>query len=122
HLRCATLSYNERNLRSFASWIENGTVKRLSLLCSKFFVRHNPDLYEQARLMLPAPHALANSRNHAKLICLDLPSGCKMVGESSGNLRANSNKENLTLFNCEALHNFHAQYIDGEIASHAHSQ
>jgi hypothetical protein len=118
HLRVATLSFNARNSARLRAWVDGRAVERLTLLCSKFFVRHFPEVYQEVRQALAPPHAVAASRNHCKLVCFHFADGRKMALEGSANLRTNSNTENATLIHDAAVHDFHAGYIDGEVSRH----
>src|SRR4051794_38373801 len=42
----ATLGYNKRNLKTLLSWLDQGAVKSLGLVASKFFRSHNGALWE----------------------------------------------------------------------------
>jgi hypothetical protein len=92
HLRIATLSFNARNVQRLTAWIEAGAVEKLTLLCSRFFVEHNPEIFDQLREVLAEPHRLAASRNHCKVVCFHFRNGAKLALEGSANLRTNSNR------------------------------
>jgi len=119
HVRIATLSFNARNVERMAAWTEGaGAVQRLTLLCSRFFVEHNPETFEQLREALRPPHRLAAARSHCKIVCFDFGTRGKLALEGSANLRSNSNTENLCLIRDAALHDWHAAYIDAEVSKH----
>src|SRR5262249_30101062 len=86
HLRIATLSFNSRNVDRMRAWTETGPVKRMTMLCSRFFVEHNPQLFDQALEALVPPHRLAASRNHCKVVCFHFATGGKLSLEGSANL------------------------------------
>jgi hypothetical protein len=55
HLRVATLSFNDRNLRRLTAWTNSRAVETLSLLASRFFTHHYPELWEQVLQALGRP-------------------------------------------------------------------
>jgi hypothetical protein len=118
HLRIATLSFNARNVQRMAAWTEAGTVQRLTLLCSAFFQDHSPELFEEARQALCAPHRMAASRNHCKVVCFHFATGDKLALEGSANLRTNSNREQFSLIHDARLHDWHCAWIDEQVAKH----
>jgi hypothetical protein len=115
----ATLSFSKKNVNTIAQWIESKTVQKMTFLSSLFHREHNADLYKALHEILVSPHALASSRNHCKICCLDLENGTKLAMESSANLRTNSNWENATLYNCPMLHDYHCAWIQNEVRKHA---
>jgi hypothetical protein len=119
HLRIATLAFSARNVASLKNWIEGGSVARLSMLCSDFFQKHNTDTFEDLRSFLAerAGHRMAASRSHCKVIGFQF-SDSRFILEGSANLRTNSNWEQFALFRDDALHDFHAQWIDAQIVKH----
>jgi hypothetical protein len=119
HLRIATLSFNTRNVQLLRAWTEAGQVERLTLLCSRFFVEHNPEIYEPLREALALPNRIAASRNHCKVVCFHFADGSKLAMEGSANLRTNSNTEQFALFHDAGLHDWFAGYIDTEVSKHA---
>jgi hypothetical protein len=122
HLRIATLSFNERNARRMTAWTGGGTVQRLTVLCSRFFVEHNPEVFGPLRQALASPHRLAASRNHCKVCCFQFSDGSKLALEGSANLRTNGNREQFCLMHDAALHDWHAGWIDGEVSKHEGDQ
>lgn len=116
----ATLSYNGANLAELKGLLDSGKVKRLGLVCSKFFSEHNKWLYEQTvRELGERGGRVACPRSHCKVVCLHWQSGDKMVCEGSANLRTNSNREQLALMHDAALHDWHAAWIEQELMHHA---
>jgi ABC-type ATPase involved in cell division len=115
-VRIATLSFNERNARRMIEWTTSATVGRLTVLCSRFFVEHNHEVYEPLRQALTVPHRIASSRNHCKVACFHFADGCKLALEGSANLRTNGNLEQFCLLHDDDLHDWHAQWIDAEVS------
>jgi hypothetical protein len=121
HLRIATLSFNRRNTKLLADWTGAGRVRKLTLLCSLFFVEHNPETVEELRQTLPDA-LFAASRNHCKVCCLSFADGRKLALEGSANLRTNSNREQFALIHDAGLHDWHGAWIDAEVAKHKGGQ
>jgi hypothetical protein len=120
-LRIATLAYAKRNAAELLSLLESGKVGGLTLLASSFFRGHNKELCEWFADELadfPGSRA-AYARNHCKVVAFDFADGAGLVLEGSANLRTNGNREQLCLVNDRALHDWHAQWIDGLVNSHA---
>jgi hypothetical protein len=115
HLRIATLSLKQRNSYELLTLIDAGKVARATVLCSEFFRDHNTGIYAGLQAELgkrPRGHRLAAARSHAKVVCMDLAAGDRLVLEGSANLRTNSNIEQFCLLNHAGLHDWHAQWID----------
>ena len=115
HLRIGTLSMKGRNTYELLRLIDGGKIGRLSLLVSSFFHDHNRQLCQTfiGELAARSPaHRFAAARSHAKVICMDFGQGGKMVLEGSANLRTNSNREQFCLLSHDALHDWHAQWVD----------
>ncbi len=126
HLRIATLSFNGRNVSEIAHLLRvepPGPVERVTLLCSTFFQEHNrAEFADAARTVagFPGRWRLAAARSHAKVACVDLVDGRKLVLEGSANLRTNSNREQLTAVLDAELHDWHAAWIDELVNAHEH--
>jgi hypothetical protein len=106
------------HVQRMAAWTESGTVQRLTLLCSAFFREHNPELFQEVRDTLSAPHRLAAARNHCKVFCFHFATGDKLALEGSANLRTNGNREQFCLIHDAGLHDWHARWIDEEVRKH----
>jgi hypothetical protein len=114
-LRIATLAFSSRNVHEIAQLMDRGAVRSLRLICSDFFAKDNPALFEEARQALAERGAkLAAPRSHAKVCCLEFEGGAKLVFEGSANLRTNSNIEQFSLVNDAELHDWHAAWMDGK--------
>jgi hypothetical protein len=111
-VRISTLSLAPRNIPTLKRWTDSRAAERLTVLVSKFFKRHNPDIYTALSEVLTPPHKAAASRTHAKLALFDFTSGVKLVAHGSGNLRCNGNVEQLSLTADDALHDFYARFVD----------
>ena len=113
-LRVATLSYNKANAVELLGLLEAGKIGGLTLLCSAFFRAHYKELHEWfgAELRAFPGSRLAAARSHCKVFLFDQAEGAAIVIESSGNLRSNGNREQLTVFNDRGLHDWHASWLD----------
>lgn len=87
---------------------------------SKFFREHNKDIYKRTAEELEARGCrFAAPRSHAKVICIHWrQGGHKLALEGSANLRTNSNQEQLAIFNCPELHDWHCAWIEAELDKH----
>jgi hypothetical protein len=123
HLRVATLAFSRRNLDLMTRLLDAGTVRRLTLLCSKFFRRHNGEVYQALRdAFRDRGQRAAASRSHCKIVCIDFAAGDPLLLEGSPNLRTNSNLEQLVMIRDRAAHDFRAAFIDSEVAAHEGDQ
>jgi hypothetical protein len=112
-LRIATLAFSSRNTQEIIQLVDSGAVRRVSLLCSDFFAKHNKaEFAEAVREFQARGQAIAAPRSHAKGACLHFADGGKLVFEGSANLRTNGNLEQFALFNDPGLHDWHAAWID----------
>jgi hypothetical protein len=119
HLRAATLAFSRRNLDLLTRLLDAGAVRRLTLLCSKFFARHNGEVYQALRdAFRDRGQRAAASRSHCKIVCMDFAAGDPLLLEGSPNLRTNSNLEQLVMIRDRAAHDFRAAFIDSEVDAH----
>jgi hypothetical protein len=121
-MRIATLSFSHRNTARMEDWIATGRVQRLTILCSLFFIKMNPAVYQGLFAVIQKagpPHRLAASRNHCKVICLDCPDTGKWIIEGSANLRTNSNEEQFALFRDPGLCDWHSAWIEDRVSTYA---
>jgi hypothetical protein len=119
-LQIATLSFNMANVAEMAALLDSARVKRLSVLCSKFFRENSKAIYQYAHDELTKRgQRLAFSRNHCKVVCVAASDGRRLVLEGSANLRTNSNIEQFCLVNDPELHDWHATWIEKAMATHA---
>lgn len=118
HLRIATLSFNDRNTTEMVELLRENKVERFTLLCSEFFRDNNKAEFARASdevKLFDGRWKLAAARNHAKVIAADGP--YKLVIEGSANLRTNGNYEQIALIRDDALHDWHAGWIDEMVAN-----
>jgi len=114
HLRIATLCFSKRNTAELLGLVECRPTMRLTLLVSSFFKAQNKEMYETfAEELQDYPNAImAAARSHAKIVCFDIGPDDGMVFEGSANLRANGNREQLTVIRDRSLHDWHSEWID----------
>lgn len=118
-LRIATLSFNMHNVTLIEDWLKAGAVQSLTLLYSLFFKEHSPEIVQALGQALEGTeHRTAASRNHCKVVTFDFHSGRKLSLEGSANLRTNSNREQFCLVDGPQLHDWHAAWIDEQVARH----
>ena len=118
-VRIATLSFNGRNLQEMFGLLDGANPPALTLLCSAFFRDHNRELWDETiEGFRERKQRAAAARSHAKVVCLDLASGVKLALEGSANLRSNSNREQFALIRDDALHDWHARWIDDLVTQH----
>jgi hypothetical protein len=112
-LLVGTLGYNERNLRAFLKWLDEGSVKTLSLVSSLFFRAHKRRLWEDTLTEFrKRKQRAACCHSHAKVMTLAFESGVLMSLEGSANCCGNgSGRENVAIFNDPDLHSWHRGWI-----------
>src|SRR5262249_32180820 len=94
-------------------WLDDGRVGKLTLLCSSFFRDHNRGLWQETLDQFrERKQRCAAARTHAKVITLDLASGARLSLEGAADLRSNSNREQFALIHADAMHEWHAAWID----------
>jgi hypothetical protein len=118
-MRIATLSYNARNLAEMLRLLDTGAVRKLTLLCSKFFAEHNTELWaETLEEFRDRGQRAAAARSHAKVVSFAFASGRRLTLEGSANLRSNGNREQLLLADGAGLHDWHARWIEEQVTRH----
>ncbi len=118
-LRIATLSYNGRNLAEMVALLDSGAIHSLTLLCSAFFRDHNKELWQETLDdFRERGQRAAAARSHAKVVTVATASGRRLSLEGSANLRTNSNREQFSLTDDAALHDWHAAWIDQLVSQH----
>jgi hypothetical protein len=118
-VRVATLSYNGRNLAEVVALLDSEAVHSLTLLCSAFFRDHNKELWEETLAdFRERGQRAAAARTHAKVVTVATGSGRRLSLEGSANLRTNSNREQFALTDDDAIHDWHAAWIDQLVTAH----
>lgn len=117
-LHIATLSYGKQNAAEMLSLVDDGHIKRVSLIVSYYFKAQNRALYDT--LVPPLRergHRVLAMRNHAKLLLAKMADGAMFVVEGSANLRSCKNVEQFVLTQCADLYRFHRGWLETELLS-----
>jgi hypothetical protein len=115
----ATLSLSRRNVQEMAALYDAGKVRRLDLLTSDFFRKHDDDIFaELVQEFQSRGQRVAAARSHAKVVTLRLDDGRRYVLEGSPNLRTNHNLEQLCLTRDAGLHGFYDGWLDSMVTAH----
>jgi hypothetical protein len=94
-------------------------LKARTLICSKFFAKHDKDLYQETlQEFRKRGQLVAAPRSHCKIVCMEFENGETLVAESSANLRSNQNREQTCLVNDIGLHTWHCAWFDELLSSH----
>jgi hypothetical protein len=115
----ATLSLSRRNVQEMVALYDAGKVRRLELLTSDFFRKHDDDIFAE---LVSEFHArgqrVAAARSHAKVVTLALADGRCYVLEGSANLRTNHNLEQFALTQSTDLHGFYETWLGSMMNAH----
>ena len=115
-LHLATLSYGKQNAAELLGLLDDGRVKRVSLLVSYYFKAQNRGLYDTlVPELLKRGHRVLAMRTHCKLILFRMSRGTRYVVESSANLRSCKNVEQFALTRCPKLYQFHRAWLEDEL-------
>jgi hypothetical protein len=115
-LHIATLSFNKNNAHDLLQLIDDGHIRKMSLLISYYFKSTSLETYMALVPQLKARGMRTVAmRTHIKLILLKMANGTNYVVESSANLRSSVNLEGFVLTNCPELYRFHHDWIEGEL-------
>jgi hypothetical protein len=116
-VKIATLSFNGKNLAEMLALMDGGA--NLTLLASAFFRDHNKELWtETLEDFRERGQRAAAARSHCKVVTLACLDGRRFSLEGSANLRTNSNREQFALTHDEAVHDWHARWIDDLVRQH----
>jgi hypothetical protein len=121
HARISTLSFGRKNVQEMARWIDEGLVKRLTLLAADFMAKASPEVYQGAvaELVGQRGQVVGFARCHAKVVRLAFRSGARLSIEGSANLCGNgSGREQFALVNDAGLHDWHARWIVDLLGRH----
>jgi hypothetical protein len=110
-LYVATLGFNEKNNTHLCQLMAAGDIQAATVLCSDYFAKADAKTYADAKARLAKVGGVLNStRNHAKILALDLGADAFVV-EASANLRSCNNLEQIAISNDRALFDFHRTWI-----------
>ncbi|MHA3773650.1 hypothetical protein ACXR0O_19110 [Verrucomicrobiota bacterium sgz303538] len=112
-LYIATLGFSKQNVEQFATLLDEGTVKRLTLICSAYFkdtegMAYGYGLQQLAELR---DARLAKTRNHAKVVLFRFGRRYFVV-EASANIRSCLSLEQVALIQSRRLFQFHRQWME----------
>jgi hypothetical protein len=118
-MRVATLSLSRRNVQEMAALFDSGKVRRLDLLTSDFFRKHDDDIFAE---LVQEFHArgqrVAAARSHCKIVTVALDDGRRYALFGSPNLRTNKNLEQVCLSYDRELHGFYDAWLSDMVKSH----
>ena len=111
----STLSFSKLNILALCKLLDAGTVGRIVLACSHYFAASSKPIWQIATEQLTEKRGqlVITSRTHAKILAIKLADGRAVTVESSANLRSCSNIEQMTVYGCPRLYDFHAAWIRG---------
>lgn len=116
-LYVTTLGFNKDNAVELANLLDAGSIREVRFVCSVYFRDATRDVFEFLASELQARgQALLAMRNHAKLLLMALADGRRLVVESSANLRSCRNVEQFALSHDADLFDFHAGWLDDQLA------
>ena len=123
-LSMATLGFNQRNLNTIERWFDSGRVKAMTLLSSIFLRAHKGALWEEALSSFrDRGQRAACCHSHCKVVTMAFVSGQKMTIEGSANLCGNgSGREQFAMIRDDALHDWHAAWIDTLVSKHGETK
>ena len=117
-LYVATLGFNKDNAVELATLLDDGSIIEVVFVCSVYFREATRDVFEFLAVELESRgQTLLAMRNHAKLLLMALDDGRRIVVESSANLRSCRNVEQFTISHDAGLYDFHAAWIDAQVAT-----
>jgi hypothetical protein len=114
-LTITTLGFNLANNGNLCDLVEAGRIRKASIVCSDFFAKADPEVFQVAREKLQARgQRILATRNHSKLLLIATTTGPRrhFVIEGSANLRSCNNLEQIAVTNHRGLYQFHAAWIE----------
>jgi hypothetical protein len=112
-MRVSTLSLSARNVAEMAALLDSGKVKRLDLLCSDFFRKHDKAIFAGLlQEFASRGQRVAAARSHCKVVTLALEDGRRYALEGSANLRTNHNVEQFALARDPELFAWYDGWLD----------
>jgi hypothetical protein len=119
NLRIATLSLSRRNVQEMVAPYDSGKVRRLDLLASDFFRKHDDDIFaELVQEFTQRDQRVAAARSHCKVVTMALEDSRRYVLEGSANLRTNNNQEQFCLSRDPELHGWYDGWLAGMVDRH----
>lgn len=116
-----TLGLNSDNIATIARGLDQGKIKRATVIVSHYFKKAEPALYEMLRSEIePRGGKVYGLRTHSKLILMEMSDGRCFTIEGSGNLRSCKSVEQFCFSNDRDLLSFHRTWLADFIASTSH--
>jgi hypothetical protein len=111
-LHVATLGFNRDQTHQLAADLDAEQIGEVAMLVSEMFRDKNPgEFAELKRSLTERGQQLAATRNHAKLLCLELADGRRFACHGSLNLRRCNSVEPLAISTDPTLYGFFTSYI-----------
>jgi len=111
-LYLTTLGFNKSNAIELFNLFDVGLVRKIGFICSIYFRDANVSEYQAlADGMRERNQRVLAMRNHTKIILARFEDGRTFAIESSANLRAARNLEQMTIHAAEDLFDFHKKWI-----------
>lgn len=117
HLAVATLGFNAENAHELLTLIDDRTIRGVDFLCSHYFKSTTPETFgplEEA--LVKRGQRIRATRNHAKLILMQMSDGRSIVIDGSMNLRSCRNVEQVNITDSGELYLFYLDYIQEAVA------
>ena len=111
-LHVATLGFNRDQTHQLAADLDAQQIGRVSMLVSEMFRdKNSAEFSELKQALTERGQQLAATRNHAKLLCLELEDGRRFACHGSLNLRRCNSVEQLAISTEPTLYGFFTSYI-----------
>jgi hypothetical protein len=111
-LHVATLTFSKDNASEWASLIQEGSIKELTILCSQYFQKTSPEIYDFAVTLFDGlPVTIFPRRAHTKLMTALLSDGRKISAEGSANTRSARTLEQVCIFGSPEVYHFHTSMM-----------
>ncbi len=111
-LLIATLGFSESNAGELLELLDAKQIRRVTFLASCYMRDSSGHLYQPlAESLRKRGHAIEATRNHAKLLLMQLSDGRRVGIDGSMNLRSCRNVEQANVWQSRELFDFYARYI-----------
>ena len=116
-LYVSTLGFNRMQADTLAEMLDDGRIERCTFMVSNMFTQKNPDEYDYLAAMLhERGQTIGDTRNHTKLMLLELSDGRHIVTHGSLNLRRCNCFEQMAITQDPELFAFFAEFISDALA------
>ena len=111
-LHTATLSFSKDNVNEWCGYIDDGIVKAVTVICSQYFEKTSPDIFQYAQsILLPRGGKIFSIRSHCKIIAAKLSDGQTITATGSANTRSAKTLEQVELFGHPDVYAFHVSQM-----------